>query len=223
METITPPASGRPLAVFDLDGTLLRGDSLLPFLVRYGRRARKWRALGGLGIDLLAYALRLRSDSATKARVIRRFFAQTPLPGLEAHVRHWCEHWLPTQLHPAGVQRLREHQRQGDRVILLSASPSLYVPAIGRALGIAEVLCTQAEVVGGMVTGALASANCKGEEKLQRLRAHLGVADAPAGSHAYGDHHSDLPVLRWVHHGFLLRRGTFVRVERAAVACCRSA
>ena len=39
-----PSAAVRPLAVFDLDGTLIDGDSLLPFLLGYARRTRRVRA-----------------------------------------------------------------------------------------------------------------------------------------------------------------------------------
>ena len=45
--TSVPPTAGReePLAVFDLDGTLVRGDSFLPFLLSYAWRYRRFRPL----------------------------------------------------------------------------------------------------------------------------------------------------------------------------------
>jgi phosphatidylglycerophosphatase C len=102
--------------------------------------------------------------------------------------------------------RLTEHLTAGHRVILLSASPDLYVEAVGRALGIPEVLCTRVRRAPDGWDGALDGPNCKGDEKLARLRAHLGANTWPGESFAYGDSKSDLPVLRWATHGFLVNR-----------------
>ena len=105
------------------------------------------------------------------------------------------------------VKRLRDHQEAGDRVVLLSASPEVYVPAIGRMLGIEEVLCTQVVKDGDSWDGALLGENCKGEGKVRRMTEYLETAEAPARSWAYGDSSSDLPLLNWVKRGFLVRRG----------------
>jgi phosphatidylglycerophosphatase C len=111
------------------------------------------------------------------------------------------------------AERLRHHQAAGHRVILLSASPDLYVPAVGRALGIAEVVSTRVAVAGGRCAGHIVGDNCKGENKLEALRRHLGGDVPPPGSFAYGDSRSDLPVLRWVASGYLVRRGRLVEVK----------
>jgi HAD superfamily hydrolase (TIGR01490 family) len=204
--------------VFDLDGTLLRGDSFLPFLVRYGWRKRRWLGLALLGGDLLLLACRVLSARSAKERTLRRLLGGDGVTELEQFTGDFCRGWVSRSLHPLGVARLREHQEQGHRVVLLSASPDVYVRAVGKHLGIEEVVCTQVVVRDGRCTGEIQGENCKGEAKLGLLRRHLGVETAPAESFAYGDSKSDLPVLRWARHGFwVTRRGVRpVDPDRAA-------
>lgn len=195
----------RPLAVFDLDGTLVRRDTFLPFLISYGRRHRRWLSLLGMPLPVAAYAGRLMKDSAAKQRLIVSFLGGQPIERIEEHAAWFAEHWLERYPHEAALAELRRHQQAGDRVILLSASPSVYVPAIAQQLEIDEVVCTQVAHGDGLCIGRLSGANCKGEAKLQALKDHLKTEHATPGSHAYGDSHHDLPVLRWVEHGLLVR------------------
>jgi phosphatidylglycerophosphatase C len=104
---------------------------------------------------------------------------------------------------------LRMHQAAGHRVILESASPCLYVPTIARHLGINEIICTRIRIEAGICYGEIIGPNCKGEAKVTLLRDYLGTDSAPANAYSYGDSLSDLPLLRWVPNGFLLRRGSF--------------
>jgi phosphatidylglycerophosphatase C len=208
------PDGHRPVAVFDLDGTLLRGDSFLPFVSRYCWRKGYWLALLILAWNLLLLACRIISSQSAKERVLRRTVGGERIADLEQFINEFCTGWVADNLHPLGLARLREHQQLGHRVVLLSASPELYVPAIGKYLDIYEVLCTQMAVHDGRWTGEIQGSNCKGEAKLEVLRRHLGVARRPPDSFAYGDHKSDLPVLRWVCHGFWVTHQAISPVNR---------
>lgn len=211
-ETQAPAA---PLAVFDLDGTLLRGDSFLPFLVSYAARRRRLWPLVVLPVYVMLYLCRVLSDRRAKERLLVAFFRGESLAAIREHAERFCAGWVARKLRPEVVARLRQHQQAGHRVILLSASPDLYVRAIGEHLGIAEVLATRVCTDGERCAGRIDGDNCKGEHKVARLRAYLGCDAAPAGSSSYGDSPSDLPVLRWVQHGYLVTRGELVEVEVA--------
>jgi HAD superfamily hydrolase (TIGR01490 family) len=203
------------LAVFDLDGTLIHGDSFIPFFVHYARRRRRVGPLVTLPLYVSLYVGKLMSDRTAKQHLVRTFFGGEPLTAIAEHADWFCQAWLPRRLRAAAVERLREHQRQGHRVILLSASPDLYVPAIGKALGITEVVCTQVCVDGDCCAGRLAGANCKGAAKVELLRAYLGADRPPPESYGYADQHHDLPLLQWLTYGYLLdRSGGFRPVGR---------
>jgi phosphatidylglycerophosphatase C len=201
------PTADRPLAVFDLDGTLVRGDTFLPFLVSYAWRHRRWRPLLTLPFWLALYACRILPDFAAKQRVLIAFLRGQPRAKVDRHAEWFCQSWVRPRLREHVIERLQAHQKAGDRVILLSASPDPYVPAIGRMLGIEEVLCTRVVKDGDDWEGTLLGENCKGEGKVRRMAEYLKSQSAPANSWAYGDSPSDLPLLGWVSNGAMVRRG----------------
>jgi phosphatidylglycerophosphatase C len=205
------------LAVFDLDGTLIRGDTFLPFAVGYARARRRLRPILTLPLWVGLYAARLMPDHRAKERVLTSFFRGECPTKVGEYATAFTETWVRPRLHEPVFARLTEHLSAGHRVVLLSASPDLYVGAVGRALGIEEILCTRVRRTATAWDGALDGANCKGEQKLVRLRAHLGIDAWLGESFAYGDSSSDLPVLRWASHGFLVnRRGELTRVPSAS-------
>jgi phosphatidylglycerophosphatase C len=200
----------RPLAVFDLDGTLLRGDSFLPFVFGYARaRRRRWPFIT-LALYLGLYAGRILSDRAAKQRVLVSFLRGESRVAVAEYTNQFCERWVLPRLRETVVGRLREHQAAGHRVVLLSASPDVYVRAVGTLLGIDEVICTRVRCTPDAWDGRIDGPNCKGPDKVEMLRRHLGVDLWPGESFAYGDSKSDLPILRWATAGFFVtRRGEF--------------
>src|SRR4051794_8606863 len=119
---------GPPLAVFDLDGTLVRGDSFLPFLVSYAWRQRRVWPLVILPFYLGLYACRFLSDRKAKERVLVSFLRGQSTAAVAEHAEWFCGWWVQHKLNAEVIARLREHQEAGHRVILLSASPDVYVP-----------------------------------------------------------------------------------------------
>jgi phosphatidylglycerophosphatase C len=202
------------VALFDLDRTVTRRDTLWPYVYGFLRRqpARAPRLVRVLPA-LLRLASRRADRGELKAALIRAALGGLPRETLDA----WTAHFVP-QLVARGVRtdaldEIGRHRANGDRLVLLSASVDLYVPAIGIALGFDEVLCTEVRWSGGRLDGALASPNRRGVEKarcLAQLRArHPGLAIV-----AYGDSRSDLAHLALADRGVLVNGA--VRTRRAA-------
>ena len=163
-------------------------------------------------VELTRYMCRLVKDFEVKERLMVQLLGGASLCELREHIEWFCSSWLPRQLHPLGMSLLKKHQAQGHRVILLSASPDVYVPAIAAELGITEVLCTRVACRNGICQGTIEGVNCKGLAKLKMLREHLGLDAAPQNSHAYGDSAHDLHVLRWVEYGWMIGKRRSNRV-----------
>lgn len=177
------------VAAFDVDGTLTRRDTFLPFL---------WRLAGpGLAVKvarcvpaLLAYATGRHSKTRTKSAVIQVMFAGLTPEQLQMHGRAHASALLRGGLNPEGRARLKWHQQRGHRVALVSASPDTYVRALGELLGADAVLCTRIERgVDGHY--GIAGENCVGEEKVRRLWAwtpHSAMQELYAYGNSSGDH-----------------------------------
>jgi phosphatidylglycerophosphatase C len=115
---------------------------------------------------------------------------------------------------------LEAHRRNGDSLALLSASPDLYVPAIARALGFAESMCTGVEWDGDRLVGRLITPNRRGAEKVRCLAA-LHRLHPELQTVAYGNAESDLEHLALADRAVLVNGTPRARrrAVRLGVAC----
>lgn len=180
------------IAVFDVDGTLLRGDTML----HCARLLRTPPALIGRILrfvpSLLRRAVGLISTGQFKERFLRVFI--TDDPQLESIVEGPLTALLLRRLHPPAIERLRWHQSRGDRVILCTASPVVLLRPLAERLGV-ELIGTQLKQLNGRWLPELDGPNCKGPEKVRRLELELGPLDASL-LEAYGDSRGDRELLQ---------------------------
>jgi HAD superfamily hydrolase (TIGR01490 family) len=175
-----------PVAVWDVDGTLVLGDTLLPFLHRFTGAASLGRTVVG--------ALARRDRNAAKAAVLQRVLGGRTLGAVDAVARAYVSDVLVRQVRPDCLRRWRWHQQQGHRLVLASASLELYLRHLGDLLGADAVIGTRMNVVNGWLTGRQATPNCRGEEKANRVREHLSIH--PAGQiWVYANGAADRPTL----------------------------
>jgi phosphatidylglycerophosphatase C len=126
----------RPLAAFDLDGTLTRRDTLRPFLVRAIGRDRTYRGLLASSFPLArAAALGGPHRDRAKAAVLERLLGGRPLAELAETAESYADHVITHALRDDTRARLEWHRGEGHELVLVSASPELYVTPIGRRLG----------------------------------------------------------------------------------------
>lgn len=185
-----------PLAAFDLDRTLTRRDTLMPFLLRAIGRERTYRAILACSLPL-AQAAALGGPHRDRAKValLVRTLGGLPWETLAAVAEPFADHVVAYGLRPQVRARLEWHRDQGHELVLVSASPELYVTPIGRRLGFHAALATRLELdADGRLTGRLQGANCRGPEKVVRLRQWRG-ADLTV-AYAYGDSAGDREMLQ---------------------------
>lgn len=200
------------IAIFDLDGTLITRDSLLPFLSSFAWRHKRKARILIIPAVLVLYALRIWPDQRAKQKLLVSICGGYSAKTIQAHAEWFCRNWVAGHQMKEAVQRLRQHQANGDRIILLSASPSVYVPQVARFFGIDEVICTEVGFEQHLCTGGIIGRNCKGSAKLEMLKAHLGDDDARF-TYGYGDSESDMELLRWTRHGVLVSKRRLVAIN----------
>jgi phosphatidylglycerophosphatase C len=183
----------RPLVAFDFDGTLTSRDSFSAFLA--------WRAgpfAYAAGLARLAPAalvwLRHRDRGRLKAAVVGRFLAGTPCAELETEAQVFAGERGRPLLRPDAVRAWRRWQADGARLVIVTASPEIIVAPIAHGLGADLIIGTRLACDGaGRITGALDGPNCRGPEKVRRLREAFG--DDVRLEAAYGDSDGDLEML----------------------------
>lgn len=191
-----------PIALFDLDGTLTRRDTLLPFLRYCVGTPRFLALLAGQVPGLLSLAAGLGANDLVKQQVLRAFFDGWPAARVEALGRAFAQEVLPGLLRGATMRFLHWHQAQGYDCYLVSASLDVYVAPWGLGQGFAGVLCSRlAADAEGRVDGRLEGKNVYGPEKVVRIREVLKHRLA-AVEYAYGDSRGDLEMLALARHAW---------------------
>lgn len=189
----SPPAPGRPIVAFDFDGTLTIRDSFTEFL--------RWRAgPAGWALGLLklapataAYA-RDRDRGAIKAASVRVFLKGVSRPDLEADAARFADEVWSRFMRPDALANWEDWGRKGAYRVIVTASPETTVAPFAHRLGADALLGTDLTFdAEDCVTGAFSSPNCRGEEKVRRLRQAFG--DHVRLAAAYGDTSGDAEML----------------------------
>lgn len=188
------------LALFDLDHTLLDGDSDSlwgRFLVREGavdaeeyrregaRYMAEYRA-GRLDIhEFLAFGLRPLKDNTPER--------------LEGWRARFMREWVLPRIPAASHTLLRHHRSQGHALVIITATNSFITAPIAAEFGVDALIATEPELDGARFTGRVAGLPCFREGKVQKLATWLAGRE-PAESWFYSDSHNDLPLLERVQH-----------------------
>lgn len=192
------------LALFDLDGTLLPGDSdhaFGEFMVRLGWvDGEAWRARNdGFFADYQAGRLDLPAyiDFATSA-----WRERPEAEALAARERFMAEVIRP-QMHPQALALVRKHQDAGHLCAVVTATNEFVTAPIAQAFGVEHLIALRlARDAQGRVTGAIDGVPSYREGKIARVRdwlAGLGRTQADFSRvHFYSDSTNDLPLLEQV-------------------------
>lgn len=191
------------LALFDLDNTLLAGDSDYEwgqFLVDRGVLDR-----ASYEAQNAAYFEQYKAGTLDIHEYLG--FALRPLAAhAPADLARWHEEFMRTRIEPmigeAARSLVREHLARGDLCAIVTATNSFVTAPIARAFGIVHLIATEPESHGGRFTGRVSGTACFREGKIARVDAWLAAQGRPLAqfeqSTFYSDSHNDLPLLERV-------------------------
>lgn len=193
------------LALFDLDNTLLAGDSdfqWAQFLIEQRALDRE-----------LHEARNLEFYEQYKAGTLDiHEFLDFQLKPLARHSRSqldaWHREFMTTKILPLiapGARKLVErHQLDGDLCIIITATNSFVTAPIAHTLGIEHLIATEPEQIDGEFTGQVSGVPCFREGKITRLEEWLNQHNLTwlsfLQSWFYSDSLNDLPLLGKVTH-----------------------
>jgi len=190
------------LAIFDLDNTLIAGDSdhlWGDFLVERGLvDAKKYKATndrfyqdykdGRLDIEAyLSFALQPLAEHAL------------------SNLLDWREEFLAEKIAPimlpAATRLLQEHRDQGHTLMIITATNDFITGPIAEQFGVDHLIATRAKMENERYTGDIEGVPCYREGKVLRLHDWLRErGESLAESWFYSDSHNDLPLLEQVTH-----------------------
>ncbi len=191
------------LALFDLDNTLLSGDSdfeWAQFLIEKGVLDRE-----------LFEAKNLTFYEQYKAGTLDiHEFLDFQLKPLSRHAHKVLDAWheefmrfrVRGMIGNAARELVARHRAAGDVCVIITATNSFVTAPIAREFGVEHLIATEPEQKDGEFTGRVAGVPCFREGKITRLESwmaqHCWNWDSFAGSWFYSDSLNDLPLLRKV-------------------------
>ncbi len=187
------------VAAFDLDGTLSEGGSVFKWL-RFLRGDRTtYLASAALALPLLVGAIRSgRWADRAKERLFHKLIAGLDLADVRDRSRIFAVEHFERHGREWMLERLRWHLQQGHSVVLVSASPQIYVDMVAEMLDTSGGLGTRLAVdARDRLTGSYLGKNCRGKEKMRRLAEWIEESH-PLGTpvvYAYGNSRGDRRML----------------------------
>lgn len=184
---------GSGVVAFDFDGTLTVRDSFMAFLRWRTPAARFYLGLARLGPAAFAY-LRHRDRGVIKAAAVREFLKGVTRTQLETDARAFAEATAARLLRPDALRVWGEWRERRAELVIVTASPEILVAPFARGLGAHRLIGTRmAFDAADRVAGHFEGENCRGAEKVRRLREAYG--DEIALRAAYGDTSGDAQML----------------------------
>lgn len=203
------------LALFDLDNTLLGGDSdhawgdylcargiLDP--VEYQNRNDAFYQ------DYLAGKLDLQAYLNFSLEIL----ATTEMAQLDEWHADFMRDCVEPIILPKALELLKKHRDAGDKLVIITATNRFITGPIAKRLNVENLLATECELVDGRYTGRSIDVPCFREGKVTRLRRWLEENDLNLeGSYFYSDSMNDLPLLEQVDHPVAVNPDPNLRAE----------
>lgn len=190
----------REIAIYDMDKTITKRPTLVPFLVEAVFGLHPWRALllPLLLPCLAAYGLKLINRAQLKTAMQWLFLGHSfAEERVDPASRSFARKLVAKALKPGAVARIKADREAGRMLVLATASSSFYVDAIGELLEFDVVMGTEAMVLdSGRLSPRIQGGNCYGEGKLERIvdwLAREGIKREECRITFYSDHVSDMP------------------------------
>ena len=188
------------LAIFDLDKTLIGGDS--DFL--WGEFLSE---IGAVDADTYQIKNQYFFDQYALGKLNINEYLEFCLEPLSLNSRTTLDEWhqrfmqakIEKILLPKAQAIIDKHKAQGDTILVITATNSFVTGPIVKRYGIDNLLATNPEVKNGKFTGKVEGEPCFQKGKIAHLDRWLEqTGEDMTGSYFYSDSHNDLPMLELV-------------------------
>ncbi|MGG4482691.1 HAD family hydrolase [Paenibacillus illinoisensis] len=193
------------IAIFDIDKTIIRRDSMFQF-VHYGVRrypGQVWR------LPLIAFHTAMFKAGLMSVEQVKRSYFKSIERMSEQDLEHFFDTRLRTAIFAEASVEMQHRKEAGYHVLLVTASPHAYMKYFTNFPWVDHVIGTELVRHQKGYTCTIEGVNCKGEEKVRRIQAYLREKNMVIDyeqSCSYSDSLSDLPVMQLVAQRYFINR-----------------
>lgn len=190
--------NSKKISIFDLDGTLTKSDTYLPYLIGFLKRnPKRWLKASILPFAAVMFYLKIHDNQWLKTIFLKVILGGETKDNILAWNKIFLDRLFTEGLREDIVTILKKRQNAGDIILLSTASLDIYVPDIQNWFSINHLICTNTLWQDDCLTGELDGNNCYGLEKLARVKSYMRKHNISGEVSVYSDHASDWPIMNY--------------------------
>lgn len=195
------------LAIFDVDYTITRKETLIE-LYKYviSKDIKNIRFLPRAMYGGIMYKLGVYDEKKVKESFLK-FIDKIDEKELSILVKDYYRDVLEKILYQDAINMMKKLKGQGYKIYLISASPEFYLNELYAIKEVDVIIGTRFSIESGKFLRKMEGANCKGEEKVKRLKEFLKKKNVEVdykNSYMFSDSLSDKPLLDLVGNAYLI-------------------
>jgi phosphatidylglycerophosphatase C len=184
----------KTLALFDFDGTLFQKDSLIEFTKFYKGNFAFYKGILFLLPSLIGLRLKILNNQKVKIKFLTHFFKNTDFEEFNTLAQNFAANKVPQNLNKKTIAFFLEHIKSNHTVCVVSASCPNWIQPWCNQYGV-KFIGTELETSNLKITGNLATENCFGIEKVNRIKAIFNLDEFDIIK-VYGGGKGDLEMLK---------------------------
>lgn len=197
----------KKLAIFDIDYTITKRETLMEFF-KYSIQIDKKniRFLPRAIFCGSMYMLKVYDEKKVKEKFLK-FIDGIKEKDLAKLVKTFYDYKLKTILYEDALNMIKKLKSEGCDIYLISASPEFYVNEFYNIKEVDKIIGTRFNFTNGIFRGEMDGENCKGEEKVRRLKEFIKKEKIEVDfkeSYMFSDSLSDKPLLDLVGKPYLI-------------------
>ena len=206
---MTASNTAKPVAIFDFDGTLIKGDSLWPFLMSVAGLTHTMVTMVEAAINARMSLPEGKTASSAEYRSrVKAYLIEYILGGVDVStlqpVFERMQRWRVWN--KKIVDALKDHHAKGHHIIIASGGLDIYLRPLLKDIPYHTLICTKLEIDSdGILTGQMSSGNMVRQRKAEIVAKYLKQNGPFGESWGYGNPPHDLPMLELVNHKTLIK------------------
>lgn len=195
------------LAIFDVDFTITKRETLLQFLLFMSKKRPK--ILFHIPKSFYAaflYSLKIHDEKRAKEMFIS-FINEMHEEEIDYLVQEFYEKKFSKIFYNDAIDMIKKLKNEGCKIFLISASPEFYLKELYKIKEVDMIIGTKFIKENKKYKNCMEGFNCKGEEKVRRLMEVLSEKQIEVdfkNSYMFSDSLSDMPLLELVGKGYLI-------------------
>lgn len=195
------------LAIFDVDFTLTKRETFIELYLFMMRKNPRLIMHMPRSLKTAFFYLFKIYDAGKTKEAFGKFLEGIHQDEMQNVVKEFYEKRLSKIIYKDAIDTIKKLKNQGYKIYLISASPEIYLNELYNIKEVDKIIGTKLRYENGMLRSIIEGENCKGEEKVRRLKEVLKKENINVDfqeSYMFSDSLSDLPLFRLVGKPYLI-------------------